>query len=152
MLPKQLHGGLIDGRFVIFIFFLEFRYLRLNFLHPFHGFHALVSERDEKDFDKDREEDNIPTIVVSAWNLDPSDREAGVTKSQECDEIVGYNVQDLVITVKQGERKVVARGVQRLLLFGSQINGHVHFYRSTLWQGPPLRTLPRPQQLPPLKV
>ena len=43
LLPKQLHGGLIDGRFVIFKFFFEFSNLRLNFLHPFHGFHALVS-------------------------------------------------------------------------------------------------------------
>ena len=76
MLPKQLHGGFIDGRFVVFIFFLEFRYL-----HPFHGFPAFVSELDVKDFDEDREEDNISTIVMSAWNLDPSDREAGVTKS-----------------------------------------------------------------------
>src|SRR5208283_447392 len=78
LLPKQLHGGFIDGRFVIFMFFLEFRDLRLNFLHPFHGFHALVGERDEKDFNKDGEEDNIPAIVVSPWNLDPRDREAGV--------------------------------------------------------------------------
>jgi hypothetical protein len=45
LLPKQLHGGLINGRFVIFMFFFEFRYLRLNFLHPLHGFKSLVSER-----------------------------------------------------------------------------------------------------------
>src|SRR5208283_762079 len=91
LLPKQLHGGLIDGRLVIFMFFLEFRDLGLNFLHPFHGFHALVGE-----------EDNIPAIVVSPWNLDPRDREAGVAKSQECDEIFGNNVQYFVITVKKG--------------------------------------------------